>query len=90
MPCSTANTLAWNHIVVNAGSADKRASRLQQDEKCDVLCNASTTVLLPEESNGLHDQDPQLEGHILVVDEGYERPQLQHNISVYMEKVDLS
>ena len=47
-------------------------------------------MLLPEKSNGLHDQHPQLEGHILVVDKGYKRPQLQHNISVYMEKVDLS
>ena len=49
-----------------------------------MLCNAGTTVRLPEESDGLHDQDPQLEGHILVADQGYKRPQLQHNISNYM------
>ena len=55
------------------------ALKPQQDDECDILCNTGTKVLLPEESNGLHDQNPQLEGHILVVDEGHKRPQLQHN-----------
>ncbi len=32
---------------------------------------------LPEKRNCLHDQDSQLERHILVVDQGHHRPQLQ-------------
>ena len=32
---------------------------------------------LPEERNCLHNQHSQLEGHILVINQGHQRPQLQ-------------
>ncbi len=42
-----------------------------------TACQLSVNAGLPEKRNCLHDQDSQLERHILVVDQGHQRPQLQ-------------
>lgn len=46
-------------------------------ENVDSLPAVSVNAGLPEKRNCLHDQDSQLERHILVVDQGHQRPQLQ-------------
>lgn len=51
----------------------ERASLWNVDSLPVIFKNAG----LPEKCNCLHDQDSQLERHILVVDQGHQRPQLQ-------------